>query len=66
MRKSVFIGGAYGLFSLVAGTLVAATTCFETEDGKWEMSVPAGETHTLTAADVAAIGERDLDRKSVV
>ena len=60
MRKSVFIGGAYGLFSLVAGTLGAAPTWSETADGKYEVVVPAGESYTLTAADVAAIGDRDL------
>lgn len=61
MRKPVSsIRSACGIAALCAGALVAAPTCFETEDGKWEISVPAGETYTLTAADVAAIGELDL------
>ena len=63
MRKSVFIGGAYGLFSLVVGTLGAAPTWSETSDGKYEVIVPTGESYTLTAADVTAIGERDLVKK---
>ncbi len=61
MRKTVLsICGAYGIAALCVGTLVAAPTCFENADGRWEMSVPAGENYALTAADVAAIGERDL------
>lgn len=61
MRKSIlYTCGACGIAALGAGALVAAPTCFETDDGRWEMSVPAGETHAMTAADVAAIGERDL------
>ena len=60
MHKSVAIGSACGVLALLAGSLGAAPTWSETPDGKYEVVVPAGESHALTAADVAAIGTRDL------
>ena len=60
MHKSVVIGSACGVLALAAGSLGAAPTWSETPDGKCEVVVPAGESHALTAADVSAIGARDL------
>lgn len=49
--------------ALAAAVAFAAPSMSETTDGKYEISVPANEEYALTAADVAAIGSRDLVKR---
>ena len=60
-KKKKSLAVALGLAACaVAATASAAPTMSRTSDGKYEISVPAGEEYALTAEDVTAIGSLDL------
>lgn len=50
-----------GLFSLGFCVVFAAPTAEEVE-GRWQLSVPEGESYTMTADDVAQIGDRAFQK----
>ena len=60
-KKKKSLAVALGLAACaVAATASATPTRSQTSDGKYEISVPAGEEYALTAEDVTAIGSLDL------
>ena len=59
MKKSVKCLVSFAACA-VAAPAFATPTMSQTSDGKYEISVPAGEEYALTAEDVTAIGSLDL------
>lgn len=56
MKKSVCA------LSVLSACAAFAAPVAEEVDGRWQFTVPEGETYTLTADDVAAIGDRPFQK----
>lgn len=48
--------------ALSMSVAAAAAPTWEEVDGRWQVTVPEGETYTITAEDVAQIGDRPLQK----
>ena len=60
---SVSKGALWALFAPLAATLAAlAAPTAEEVDGRWQLTVPEGESYTMTAEDVAQIGNRPFQK----